>query len=53
MRKASDYRKHADDCMRLVKQMDREEHREMLISMAKTWLKMAEEREKELDKAGK
>jgi hypothetical protein len=47
--KAAEYRKHADECMRLVKQMDRDEHREMLLSMARTWLKMADEREQQID----
>jgi hypothetical protein len=47
--KAAEYRKHADECMRLVKQMDREEHREMLLSMAQAWLKMADEREQQID----
>jgi hypothetical protein len=50
MQKASDYRKHAAECMRLVNQMDQEEHRQMLLSMAQTWLKMAEERERTIDK---
>ena len=34
--KAGGYREHADECKRLVKQMDREERREMLLSMALT-----------------
>jgi hypothetical protein len=29
--------------------MDREEHCEMLLSMAKIWLKMADEREHQID----
>jgi hypothetical protein len=48
--KAAEYRKHADECMRLVKQMEREEQREMLLSMARTWLKMADEREQQIDR---
>jgi hypothetical protein len=48
--KAAEYRTPADECLRLMKQMDQEEHREMLFGMAQTWLKMAEERELIIDK---
>jgi hypothetical protein len=47
--KAQEYRKHAEECMRLARQVDREEHRKMVLQMAQTWLKLAEERERFLD----
>lgn len=50
MKKVIDYRKHADDCLRLAKQMEQADHREMLLKMADTWLKMAQERAAEIEK---
>jgi hypothetical protein len=50
MQKAEDYRRHAKECMRLAKQMDREEHRVMLESMAQIWLRMAEDRARHIDR---
>jgi hypothetical protein len=49
MQKAADYRTHAAECMRLLRQVDQEDHRQMLLQMAATWLKLAEERESHLD----
>jgi hypothetical protein len=49
MDKANDYRKHAVECMKLMKQMDQQEHRKMLEEMAQIWLKMAAERERHID----
>jgi hypothetical protein len=49
MQKAADYRRHAAECMRLLRQVDQEDHRQMLEQMARTWLKLAEEREKHID----
>jgi hypothetical protein len=50
MQKAKVYRKHAEECMRLMQQMDRQEHRKMLEEMAQIWLRMAAEREYHLDR---
>jgi hypothetical protein len=35
--------------MNLMKQMDQQEHREMLEEMAQIWLKLAAERERHID----
>jgi hypothetical protein len=49
MEKATDYRKHAAECMRLLRQVDQDDHRQMLQQMAQTWTRLAEEREKHID----
>jgi hypothetical protein len=49
MRDAAEYRTHADECMRLAHQLERKEHRETLIQMAQTWLRLAEKRERSVD----
>jgi hypothetical protein len=49
MRDAAEYRTHADECMRLANQLERKEHRETLIQMAQTWLRLAEKRERSVD----
>ena len=43
MRKASEYREHAEECRALASQM-KGEQREQLLEMARTWDKLAEER---------
>jgi hypothetical protein len=50
VQKAEQYRKHAAECMRLLRQVDQEDHRQMLLQMADTWLKLAEERERHIDR---
>ncbi len=45
MKKASEYRKHADECRTLAKQMEQGEHREQLLVMAETWDRLAEQRD--------
>jgi hypothetical protein len=49
MRDAAEYRTHAAECMRLANQLERKEHRETLIQMAQTWLRLAEKRERSVD----
>lgn len=44
MKKASEYRQHADECRTLAGRMDVGEHRDQLMEMAATWDKLAEER---------
>jgi hypothetical protein len=46
MKKASEYRRHAEECRQLARSADREEHRELLINMAATWEALADERER-------
>ena len=46
MRQVSEYREHAMECRRLASQMQVEDHRDQLLSMAETWDRMAEERER-------
>jgi hypothetical protein len=49
MKKAEDYRKHAEECLRLARQARTTEHHQMLVQMADTWKSLAEERERVLD----
>ncbi|HEX6866248.1 MAG TPA: hypothetical protein VF122_03355 [Caulobacteraceae bacterium] len=44
MKKASEYRQHADECRTLAGRMDVGEHRDQLMEMAATWDRLAEER---------
>ena len=48
MKKASEYRKHAEECRALARQMKQGEYREQLLVMADTWDRLAEEREASL-----
>ena len=45
MKKASDYRKHADECRALAKGMKHAEQREQLLAMAQTWEHLADQRD--------
>jgi hypothetical protein len=45
MKKVSDYRKHAEECRALARGMKQAEQREQLLAMAKTWDRLAEQRE--------
>ena len=45
MKKASEYRKHAEECRALARQMKQGEYREQLLVMADTWERLAVERE--------
>ena len=49
MQKAADYRKHAAECLRLLRHVKQDRHRDMLQQMAQTWTRLAEEREKHID----
>jgi hypothetical protein len=44
MRKASEYRQHAQECRDLAAKMDRDANREQLLSMAEHWDKLADDR---------
>jgi hypothetical protein len=45
MKTAAEYRKHADECRDLAKQMPEGEQRNQLLEMARTWDNLAKERE--------
>jgi hypothetical protein len=44
MKKASEYRQHAQECRDLAKSMPEGPHREQLLEMARTWDNLAAER---------
>ena len=46
MRKASEFRRHADECRALARNAGNEEQRRQLLDMANTWEQIAEERER-------
>src|SRR3712207_4328702 len=46
MKTAAEYRKHADECQALAKQVPDGEHRNQLLEMARTWGNLAADREK-------
>jgi hypothetical protein len=45
VKKSSDYRKHAEECRALAKGMKHAGQREQLLAMAKTWERLAEQRD--------
>jgi hypothetical protein len=46
MKTAAEYRKHAEECRALTKQVPDGEHRNQLLEMARTWDNLAADREK-------
>ena len=44
MKKASEYRQHAQECRALARGTNESEHRSQLLEMAATWDRLAEER---------
>ncbi len=46
MKKASEYRLHAQECRQLAAQMDSAEQREQMLQMADHWLQLSEDRMK-------
>ncbi len=44
MKKASEYRQHAEECRDLARRAKEAEHRDMLLNMAATWDSLAAER---------
>jgi hypothetical protein len=48
MKKASEYRQHAEECRSLARKLEAGEHRELLVTMASTWDTLADERERDL-----
>ena len=44
MKKASEYRQHAEECRMLANQMEQGDHRDQLLEMAATWDRLALER---------
>jgi hypothetical protein len=44
MKKASEYRQHAEECRILARRMDQGLHRDQLLEMAETWERLAAER---------
>jgi hypothetical protein len=47
MRKAPEYRQQAEECRKLLAKARDQEHREMLRTMAETWDRLADERERQ------
>jgi hypothetical protein len=45
MKKAIEYRRHADKCRRMAGRANSSEHRQMLLTMAATWDSLAADRE--------
>ena len=45
MKKASEYRKHAEECRILARQMPEGAQREQLLEMARTWDSLAQDRD--------
>jgi hypothetical protein len=48
MRKAVEYRKHAEECRRMATGPMTEEQRSLLLTMSRTWEQLAEDREHQL-----
>ena len=46
MRRASEYRQHAQECRSLAAKMEHAQERDLLLRMAATWDEMAAERER-------
>jgi hypothetical protein len=44
MKEASEYRQHAEECRALAKQMNHDDQRDQLLTMAETWDKLADHR---------
>ncbi len=44
MKKASEYRRHAQECRELATTMDSAEHRDQMLKMAEHWERLAEDR---------
>ncbi|HZH53547.1 MAG TPA: hypothetical protein VEZ16_16905 [Microvirga sp.] len=44
MKKASEYRRHAEECRVLARQMPEGPQREQLLEMARTWDNLAQDR---------
>jgi hypothetical protein len=44
MKKVSEYRQHAKECRALAKTVRSPQHRDMLVNMAATWDRLAEDR---------
>ena len=44
MKKASEYRQHADECRALAQAMEQGEQRDQLLEMAATWDRLAADR---------
>jgi len=45
MKKASEYRKHAQECRDMARGLPEGDHRAQLLEMAETWENLARERE--------
>jgi hypothetical protein len=45
VKKASEYRQHAEECRALAKGMPEGDAREQLLTMAETWERLAQDRE--------
>jgi len=52
MKKVSEYRQHALECRALAMNMPNHDQRDQLLSMARTWDRLAEERERGVQISG-
>ena len=46
MRKAEEFRDHADECRKMARSTSNEDHRQQLLKMAEIWDSLAKERER-------
>ena len=49
MKKSSEFRRHAAECMALARKAKTAEEKKQLVTMAETWLTMAKVREANVD----
>jgi hypothetical protein len=53
MRKVSEYREHADECLAMSRRIADPEQKKQLLDMAHTWTMLADEREAHLARQAK
>jgi hypothetical protein len=46
MRKAEEFREHAEECRKMARGTSNEDHRQQLVKMAEIWESLAKERER-------
>jgi len=51
-RKVAEYRRHAEECLRLAEIMTMPEHRAVLVSMARAWHQLAQSHEATRERDG-
>jgi hypothetical protein len=50
MRKVSEYRQHADECLAMARRAKEPEQRKQLVEMADAWIMLADERAAQIAK---